>query len=58
MNLPIQRKQTILLALSLGLAIASYWIPLPPDSQVRNSARTETATQYAQVNTKNSLATR
>lgn len=58
MNLPIQRKQIFLLALSLGLAIASYWIPLPPDSQVRNSARAETATQYVLVNSTTSLANR
>lgn len=33
-NLEIQRKQIIVLALSIVLAFASYWIPLPREPQV------------------------
>jgi hypothetical protein len=58
MNPHIQRKQIFLLALSLGLAISSYWIPLPSEPHAQNSANSGMATQYAQVNTINSLATR
>ncbi len=58
MNPLTHRKQIFLLVLPLGLAISSYWIPLPSEPQARNSARTETATQYALVTSTASLATR
>lgn len=58
MNPHIQRKQIFLLALSLVLATASYWIPLPPEPHAQNSAGTESATQYALVTSTTSLATR
>ncbi len=36
MNTQIHRKQLIMLVLSMALAIASYWIPLPPESHMLN----------------------
>ncbi len=32
MNTPIHRKQIVILTLAMGLAAASYWIPLPRQS--------------------------
>lgn len=33
MNVQLHRKQIIMLILSVLLAIASFWIPLPPRSE-------------------------
>jgi len=56
MNTSIPRKHSIVLALSIILAIASYWIPLPRESHDPHTG-ISSAEKPVFVNSKSFLAT-
>jgi len=37
MNMHLHRKQMVILALAMALAVASYWIPLPSQTDAQSS---------------------
>jgi hypothetical protein len=49
MNTQIERKQIIMLVLSIMLAVGSYWIPLPPSAPMRNPKLPEMVVQSTPV---------
>jgi len=52
MNIQIERKQIIMLVLSIMLAVGSYWIPLSPSASMRNPKLPEMVAQSAPVESK------
>lgn len=49
MNIQIERKQIIMLVLSIMLAVGSYWIPLPPSASMGNPKLPEMVAQSTPV---------
>ncbi len=47
MTTQIHRKQAVVLALSIALAVASYWIPLSPNPKASQSESQATPSSLA-----------